>query len=223
MASELEEHIRRLKRAAAENKDLFEGTARALATAIDAKDPYTRGHSVRVNRYAVMLAGYCGLTEQQIADIHVSSLLHDVGKIGVDDNILKKPGLLTPAEFDIMKQHTVVGAAIMSPIHQMKNIIPGLRSHHERWAGGGYPDNLSGDDIPLMARIIAVADAFDAMTTDRPYQMGMTFEAAAARINELKGAAFDERIVAAFNRAFAAGEFLRNDTEGRPFEDAVPA
>ncbi|HEX6852928.1 MAG TPA: HD domain-containing phosphohydrolase [Candidatus Polarisedimenticolaceae bacterium] len=219
MAAELEEVIRRLRRAAEENNELFLGTARALATAIDAKDPYTRGHSVRVNRYSVVLARYAGLGSQDLADIHVASLLHDVGKIGVDDAILKKPAPLTAPEFEVMKQHTVLGAQIMAPIKKMQSIIPGLRSHHERWRGGGYPDNLQGDAIPLMARIIAVADSFDAMTTDRPYQKGMTFEAAVARINELKGVAFEERIVEAFNRAYRAGEF-RPET---PAEPAAPA
>ena len=210
MAADLEDFIRRLKQAAAENNELFLGTARALASAIDAKDPYTRGHSVRVNRYAVILARYHGLSEADIADIHVASLLHDVGKIGVDDAILKKPGTLTPEEFEVMKLHTVVGATIMAPIRQMKRLLPGLRSHHERWTGTGYPDGLTGDDIPLMARIIAVADTFDAMTTDRPYQRGRSFEEALARLNELKGSGFDEHIVEAFNRAYLAGEFTRH-------------
>jgi HD-GYP domain-containing protein (c-di-GMP phosphodiesterase class II) len=134
-----------------------------------------------------------------------------VGKIGVDDAILKKPGVLTPEEFEVMKTHTTRGAAIMSEIPKMKEILPGLRSHHERWKGGGYPDGLSGEQIPLMARIIAVADTFDAMTTDRPYQRAMTLEAAHARINQLKGVALDERVVEAFNRAFLSGE-IRSDT-----------
>lgn len=209
MAAELEDFIRRLKQAAEENNELFLGTARALASAIDAKDPYTRGHSVRVNRYSVILARYHGLTEAEIRDIHVASLLHDVGKIGVDDAILKKPGKLTPEEFEVMKLHTVIGSNIMSPIRQMKRLLPGLRSHHERWAGAGYPDALAGDAIPLMARIIAVADSFDAMTTDRPYQKGMDFERAVARVNELRGTAFDERVVESFNRAYRAGEFRK--------------
>jgi HD-GYP domain-containing protein (c-di-GMP phosphodiesterase class II) len=207
MAAELEEFIRRLKQAAAENNELFLGTARALASAIDAKDPYTRGHSVRVNRYSVILARYHGLSEEGIRDIHVASLLHDVGKIGVDDAILKKPGKLTPEEFEVMKQHTVIGANIMAPIGQMKRVLPGLRSHHERWTGEGYPDGLKGDQIPQMARIIAVADSFDAMTTERPYQKATSFEAALARLNQLKGTAFDEHVVEAFNRAYLAGEF----------------
>ncbi len=221
MASKLEATIQKLRRAAEENNELFLGTARALASAIDAKDPYTRGHSVRVNRYSVILARYMGLDARDVADIHVASLLHDVGKIGVDDAILKKPGRLTPEEFEIMKSHTVVGATIMSSIRQMKRILPGLRSHHERWQGGGYPDGLVGEQIPLMARIIAVADTFDAMTTHRPYQNAMSFEDAVARINSvLKGAAFEERVVEAFNRAYLAGEF-RPETVGDEVATAV--
>ena len=108
-----------------------------------------------------------------------------------------------------MKLHTVIGANIMSPIRQMQRLLPGLRNHHERWKGEGYPDNLKGAAIPLMARIIAVADSFDAMTTERPYQKAMTFEWGLARLNELKGAAFDEHVVESFNRAYRAGEFVR--------------
>ena len=207
MASEIETHIRDLKRAADENSELFLGTIRALANAIDAKDPYTRGHSVRVNRYAVIIARRMGLDAASIDSIHVASVLHDVGKIGIDDAILKKPGALTRDEFEVMKTHTTRGADIMAPIRQMERIIPGLRHHHERWNGTGYPDGLAGEGIPLMGRIIAVADTFDAMTTDRPYQRAFTFTEAVARINELKGLAFDERAVEAFNRAYVAGEF----------------
>jgi putative nucleotidyltransferase with HDIG domain len=205
MAGEIEDQFRRLKEAAEENKELFLGTIRALAQAIDAKDPYTRGHSVRVNRYSILLARQLGMTDDQIADIHVASLMHDVGKIGINDKILQKPGKLTPEEFEVMKTHTVKGAQIMQPIRRMQRVIPGLRSHHERWEGGGYPDNLRAEQIPLMARVIAVADAFDAMTTHRPYQKAMSFAQAQERLNMLKGLAFDERIVEAFNRAYQQG------------------
>jgi HD-GYP domain-containing protein (c-di-GMP phosphodiesterase class II) len=205
MAGRIEDHILRLRRAAEENNQLFLGTIRALAEAIDAKDPYTRGHSMRVNRYSVMLAHELGLSSEEIQDIHVSSLLHDVGKIGIDDHVLKKPGKLTPEEFEIIKKHPVLGANIMAPIPQMQKILPGLRWHHERWAGGGYPDGLQGEEIPLMARIIAVADTFDAISTHRPYQTAMTFPEALQLVNKLKGVNLDERVVEAFNRVYAAG------------------
>src|SRR5262249_35131150 len=149
-----------------------------------------------------------GLPEDQIWEIHVASRLHDVGKIAIDDAVLRKPGRLSPEEMEHMKTHPARGAAIMQSIRQMKNILPGLRSHHERWAGGGYPDGLKGEEIPLMARIIAVADTFDATTTERPYQKAMTPEQARNRINELKGVALDVRVVDAFNRAYDAGEFV---------------
>jgi HD-GYP domain-containing protein (c-di-GMP phosphodiesterase class II) len=222
MAGEIESYIRRLTRAAEENNELFLGTIRALAQAIDAKDPYTRGHSVRVNKYSVIIARYLGLPKPEIRDIHVASLLHDVGKIGIDDRILKKPGVLTDEEFEVMKTHTTLGESIMAPIPKMKKILPGLRSHHERWDGSGYPDGLGTDDIPKMARIIAVADCFDAMTTNRPYQKKMSFPDAVARINQIKGVGLDERVVEMFNRAYQAGEFSREEAEIRA-EDEVHA
>jgi putative nucleotidyltransferase with HDIG domain len=221
MAEAIEDQIRRLRRAAEENRELFLGTIRAMAQAIDAKDPYTRGHSVRVNRYSVVLARQLGMSDEQIADIYVASLLHDVGKIGIHDNILQKPGQLTPDEFEVMKTHTVKGAQILGPIKQMQRIIPGLRSHHERWEGGGYPDQLRGAEIPFMARLIAVADAFDAMTTHRPYQKAMSFQQAAQRLNDLCGVAFDARIVDAFNRAYQQG-LIVPEPQSSPALRAVP-
>jgi HD-GYP domain-containing protein (c-di-GMP phosphodiesterase class II) len=228
MASEIEDQIRRLRLAAEENRALFLDTIRALAQAIDAKDPYTRGHSVRVNRYSIILARQLGLSDEQIADIHVASLMHDVGKIGIHDNILQKPGRLTPDEFEVMKTHTTLGASIMGRIRQMRHILPGLRSHHERWKGGGYPEGLAGDEIPLMARIIAVADAFDAITTHRPYQTAKSFEEAAEILNRLKGDGFEERIVEAFNRAYHQGLFRpetgdEEDAVEQPVLTTVPA
>jgi HD-GYP domain-containing protein (c-di-GMP phosphodiesterase class II) len=152
------------------------------------------------------------LSENEIRDIYVSSLLHDVGKIGIDDAILGKPGRLTDEEFEVIKTHTVLGAKIMEPIQQMEPIIPGLRHHHERCDGSGYPDGLTREQTPMMARIIAVADTFDAITTDRPYQDRMTFEVAVARINELKGQFLDAQVVVAFNNACVAGH-IRLDRE----------
>lgn len=205
MAGEIEDHIRRLRQAAEENEELFLGTIRALAQAIDAKDPYTRGHSGRVNRYSVLLARKLGLEPLEIRQIHVASLLHDVGKIGIDDAILKKPGALTDEEFAVMKTHPALGANIMAPIRQMKEMLPGLRWHHERCNGSGYPDGLTLDRTPLMARIIAVADTFDAITTNRPYQKRMTLAQALARLEEIRGAWLDSRIVDAFRALHAEG------------------
>ena len=200
-----EELIRRLKRAAKENHELFMGTIRAMAQAIDAKDPYTRGHSMRVNRYSVILAKQLGLRGAQLREIHVSSLMHDLGKIGINDEILQKPGKLSDEEFEVMKTHTVLGANIVAPIRQMKRIIPGMRWHHERMNGQGYPDGLTGDQIPLMARIIAVADTFDAITTHRPYQTAMTFDEALKVLERLKGDSLDPKIVEAFFAVYEQG------------------
>jgi HD-GYP domain-containing protein (c-di-GMP phosphodiesterase class II) len=223
MAENLEDKIRRLKEAVAENKELFRGTAEALTSAIDAKDPYTRGHSARVNHYAKVLARHYGCSDEDFDVIDVASLLHDVGKIGVDDAILNKQGDLTDPEFEVMKKHTVIGERIMTPIRQMARMLPGLRSHHERWAGQGYPDRLKGEEIPLIARIIAVADAFDAMTTDRPYQKAMSFESAVARLNHLKGSHFDERMVEAFTRAYNRGEITPQALPVAPQPVAEPS
>ena len=207
MADELHAQITRLREVARETNDLFLGTVRALAQAIDAKDPYTRGHSVRVNKYSVIIARYLDLSEREIRNVHVASLLHDVGKIGIDDAILKKPASLSKDEFEIMKQHPEKGAKIMGRINALRDIVPGMRHHHERFGGGGYPSGLKGEEIPLIARIVNVADTLDAMTTNRPYQAAFPFEAAVARINELKGSVCDPKVVEAFNRAYHAGEF----------------
>lgn len=212
MAEEIQGQINRLKEGARETNDLFLGTVRALAQAIDAKDPYTRGHSVRVNKYSIIIAQYMGLTERERLDVHVASLLHDVGKIGIDDAILKKPSHLSAEEFEVMKQHPEKGAKIMGRINALKDIVPGMRHHHERYGGGGYPLGLKGEEIPLIARIINVADTLDAMTTNRPYQSAFPFDAAVNRINELKGSVCDPKVVEAFNRAYKDGRF---DLEAR--------
>ncbi|MBP7147504.1 MAG: HD domain-containing protein [Acidobacteria bacterium] len=207
MARHLGHLVERFRTAAREANDLFLGTIRALAEAIDEKDPYTKGHSIRVNRYAVIIGRAMGLKREDLRALHVCSLLHDVGKIGIDDAILNKPGALTPLEFESMKTHPERGAKIMARIPQMKNIIHGMRFHHERWSGGGYPLGLKGEEIPLQARIIAVADTFDAMITDRPYQKSLAVVDAVARINDLKGRTLDPQVIEAFNRAYEAGEF----------------
>lgn len=205
MARQLQDYIQRLKNAARLNNELFMGTIKALAEAIDEKDPYTRGHSDRVNRYAVLLARQMGLSSKQIREIYISSLFHDIGKIGIEDKILQKPAALTDQEFAVMKHHPEKGAQMLSPIKAMRDIIPGIRFHHERWDGSGYPLALKGEAIPLAARIVAVADAFDAMTTNRPYQKAMTFERAIARLRELAGRAYDRKVVEGLADAFRAG------------------
>jgi HD-GYP domain-containing protein (c-di-GMP phosphodiesterase class II) len=209
MTDDLELYIQQIRKAGEENRALFEGSIQALAAAVDEKDPYTRGHSKRVTEYSVVLARTLGLDEITIErTIRISAQLHDVGKIGIDDRVLKKPGFLTPEEFEIMKQHTVKGYNIMRSIEPMREMLPGLKHHHEQWDGNGYPDRLKGEAIPLIARIIAVADTLDAMTTDRPYQQALTFEFAVEKINNNAGIKYDPRIVEAFNRAIQNGQLV---------------
>jgi HD-GYP domain-containing protein (c-di-GMP phosphodiesterase class II) len=205
MASDIEEYVDRLKQAAAENRELFLGSIRMLAAAIDEKDPYTRGHSGRVAKYSTIIGDGIGLTAEELDRLRISALLHDVGKIGVDDRVLKKPGKLTDEEFDLMKQHTVKGANIMRPVAQLRDVLPGIELHHERMDGGGYPYGLAGDQIPMMARIIAVADTFDAITTNRPYQSAMDVDYALERIRSLAVTKFDANVVAALESAIHSG------------------
>ncbi len=206
MSGELERQFQELKNAAEKYRELFMGTTKALATAIDEKDPYTRGHSERVNRFTLILGKHLDLSEKEMTNLHLSALLHDIGKIGIDDRILRKPASLTEEEFEIMKQHPVRGANILSGVSALAEVIPGMKHHHERYGGGGYPDGLMGDSIPLAARIIQVADAVDAMTTNRPYQRAMEMEAAVKRMNDLAGTISDPKVVDALNRAWRSGE-----------------
>ncbi len=150
-------------------KDQFLKTVSVLAQAVELRDDYTGNHTQRVTRYATMLGEKLELSDEQLELIKIGGPLHDIGKIGIDDAILRKPGRLTGAEYEIMKTHTTKGAEILASVPEMGPIIPIVRSHHERWDGTGYPDRLRGEETPLLARIVAVADAFDAMTSNRPY------------------------------------------------------
>jgi HAMP domain-containing protein len=205
MAGHIEQYVDQLKAAAEENRELFLGSIRMLAAAIDEKDPYTRGHSGRVAKYSIILGDGLGLSAEELDRLRIAALLHDVGKIGVDDRVLKKPGKLTDEEFELMKQHTVKGANIMRPVSQLKDMLPGIELHHERMDGQGYPYGLQGDQIPIMARIIAVADTFDAITTNRPYQSAMDLEYALERIRSLSVTRFDPKVVEALESAIHAG------------------
>jgi HD-GYP domain-containing protein (c-di-GMP phosphodiesterase class II) len=153
------------------------------------------------------------MSAEELDKLKISSLLHDVGKIGVDDRVLKKPGSLTPEEFEIMKTHTTKGANIMRPVSQLKDMLPGIELHHEHLDGRGYPYGLSGPQIPLMARIIAVADTLDAMTTNRPYQSAMDLDFALARIKTLAGSKFDQSVVNALDTAVKAGKIRLSAVE----------
>jgi HD-GYP domain-containing protein (c-di-GMP phosphodiesterase class II) len=206
MTDQIERFIGDLQRSADENRELFLGTVKALAAAIDGKDPYTRGHSERVSRFSVAVAQGLDLPESEIEQIRISALLHDVGKIGIDDRVLKKPAALTDEEFEIMKTHPQKGYKIMSQIPAMRDFLPGMYMHHEMINGEGYPQRLKGDEIPMQARIVSVADTFDAMTTERPYQRAMDLEAALTRLKAFVGTRYDGRVVAAFIAACEAGK-----------------
>jgi HD-GYP domain-containing protein (c-di-GMP phosphodiesterase class II) len=206
MSGAIEKAIEQLRKAANENHLLFINSVRMLAAAIDAKDPYTRGHSERVGRYSVAIGKTLGLPEKEMRNLRVSALLHDVGKIGIDDRILRKPGALSEDEFEVMKQHPAKGAAIMSGVAQLIDIIPGMKYHHEKWSGGGYPDGLEGEQIPMQARIVAIADTFDAMTTNRPYQKAMELNYVVEKIKSFAGTRFDPRVVEAFVQAVKRGD-----------------
>jgi putative nucleotidyltransferase with HDIG domain len=215
MAGDIEEYIEKLKEAAEENRELFIGSIRMLAAAIDEKDPYTRGHSGRVAKYSTLIARELGLSADDLDKLRISALLHDVGKIGVDDRVLKKPGSLTAEEFTLMKQHTVKGANIMRPVSQLKEMLPGIELHHEHIDGRGYPYGLSGQQIPMMARIISVADTLDAMTTNRPYQSAMDIEYALGKIKALTGTKFDIVVVNALEAAVNSGKLRLSAVEVR--------
>jgi HD-GYP domain-containing protein (c-di-GMP phosphodiesterase class II) len=206
MSEELEQFVEDLRRAADENKALFMGSIQMLAGAVDEKDPYTRGHSDRVTKYSLMIAREMGLDPGFLEILRVSAQLHDVGKIGIEDRILKKPGALTPEEFEIMKTHTTKGANILRPVPQLREMLPGIELHHEALNGRGYPYGLKGDDIPLLARVIAVADTFDALTTNRPYQQAHDPVEAMRIIQNLSGQRLDPRAVAALLAVFQRGE-----------------
>ncbi len=158
----------------AELKELFFGIICALTAAIDAKDPYTSGHSERVARIAVRLAEELGMPPHKRSNLYLAGLLHDIGKIGVDDLVLKKCGPLTPEEYRRIQSHVEIGVTILQDLKKLHHILPGVRHHHESLDGSGYPDHLSGEEIPLEARILAVADSFDAMSSDRPYRKRLT-------------------------------------------------
>ena len=213
MSSHVEQYVEQLRAAARANRELFVGSMRAFVAAIDAKDPYTRGHSERVATHSRTIARFLGLDEGLQDKTWVGSLLHDVGKIGIEDRILLKGGVLSDEEYEEMKRHPVIGEEIMSRIEQLKEMLPVIRWHHEAWNGKGYPDGLSGQEIPLMARITGVADTFDAITTNRPYQTAYEPTFAVETIQKLAGVRFDPKVVTAFLAAYEAGEIqIRRDT-----------
>jgi HD-GYP domain-containing protein (c-di-GMP phosphodiesterase class II) len=217
MSDELEHFVEDLKRAAEENRELFMGSIQMLAGAVDEKDPYTRGHSDRVTRYSLLIAKEMKLPETFLETLRISAQLHDVGKIGIEDHILKKPGALTEEEFEVMKTHTTKGANILRPVTQLAEMLPGIELHHEALDGRGYPYGLQGDQIPLLARVIAVGDTFDALTTNRPYQKEHTPEQALQIIKNLAGKRLDPKAVEALLAVYARGDIkIQRFTIKRP-------
>ncbi len=206
MGEEIQKAIEEIRRRAEENEELFMGSIRMLANAIDEKDPYTRGHSERVAYYSACLGKHLGMPPEEVSRVHLSGIIHDVGKIGIEDKILRKAAALTDEEYAIMKQHPTKGEHILDAVPLLKDRAGDGLMHHENVDGSGYPRGLKGDEIPLLGRIVSVADAFDAMTTDRPYSKAMSFEAGIARLKFLAGKKFDAGCVDAFERAFLMGD-----------------
>jgi HD-GYP domain-containing protein (c-di-GMP phosphodiesterase class II) len=178
-------------------RNLFLGTVRALTQSIDAKDPYTCGHSERVAALARQLVVQMGGTTHQADRVYLCGLLHDIGKIGVPEFVLRKPGRLTEEEYAKIKRHPAVGVAILGDIQELGDVMPGVLHHHERIDGQGYPDGLSGEQIPLYARVLAVADTFDAMTSARPYRKALSVQVAVEELTRHAGAQFDPAVVEA--------------------------
>lgn len=179
-------------------ENLFISSIRAIVNAIEEKDEYTKGHTERVTEYSLLIGKKLGLSNDELKNLELCALLHDVGKIGIPDSILRKPGKLTKEEYLVIQSHPVRGVRILEPIENITPILPGIKHHHERYDGRGYPDGLDGLNIPLYARIIAVADAFDAMTSDRPYRKGLSIEIAKKEIEENKGTQFDPKCADVF-------------------------
>lgn len=224
MSEELEHFVEDLKRAAEENRALFMGSIQMLAGAVDEKDPYTRGHSDRVTRYSLLIAKEMGLPSSFMETLQISAQLHDVGKIGIEDHILKKPGALTEEEFEVMKTHTTKGANILRPVPQLAEMLPGIELHHEALDGRGYPYGLKEDQIPLLPRVIAVADTFDALTTNRPYQQAHTPEQALQIIRSIAGKRLDPKAVDALLAVYERGEIrIQRFTIKRPVANAAAA
>lgn len=196
---------------------LMSQTIKALMRCLEERDPYTYGHSMRVMEYAMMIGQGAKLKESDMRNLELSAMFHDVGKVGIADCVLLKPGKLTPEEQKIIQQHPVKSGEIIGIIDAFKNVVPGVRHHHERIDGQGYPDKLSGSQIPLSSRIILVADTFDAMTSSRPYRKAMPVEVAYAELERFAGTQFDPDFVKIFLR-----EHKRLSDGKQPEEIVVP-
>lgn len=202
-------------------KELVFGVIRSLTAAIDAKDPYTSGHSERVARIAVRIAEELGLSSSERGDLYLMGLLHDVGKIGIQDDVLKKPGKLTSEEYRQIKAHVGIGVHILTDLKKLHHLLPGVAHHHECYDGSGYPAGLVGDQIPLCARILAVADAFDAMSSNRPYRRRLAPDQIDEIFRKGAGTQWDRRVVEALFRCRADVERIRQKGLGESLRQAV--
>src|SRR5688572_8311289 len=192
----------------------------SLANALDARDPYTAGHSLRVSEYSSATAHSLTLSPQEADEIRIGALLHDIGKIGISDQVLQKPGRLTDEEFALIKEHPVIGRKILEGVQGLAVYLPTVELHHENWDGTGYPFGLSKEQVPLPARIVHVADAYDAMTSDRPYRRGMSSEDAVSALKKNAGTQFDPLLVNVFSKWVENGGTCRGRSDMQRDEEA---
>lgn len=192
------ENVQKLQQKVEEVKSFNHKFLTTMAASIDARDHYTSGHSQRVAHWGREIARQIGMSPEKVEEVYFGGILHDIGKIGIEDEILNKKGKLTPEEYDKIKQHTVIGYEIIKQAGMFHELLPAIRSHHERIDGKGYPDGLVGNEIPLIARILAISDAFDAMVADRPYRKGLPVEEALQEIRRGAGTQFDEELASYF-------------------------
>ncbi|WP_412850197.1 HD-GYP domain-containing protein [Brevibacillus invocatus] len=190
--------VQKLQQKVEEVKNFNHKFLTTMAASIDARDHYTSGHSQRVAHWGREIAKQIGMSPEKVEEVYFGGILHDIGKIGIEDEILNKKGKLTPEEYDKIKQHTVIGYEIIKQAGMFHELLPAIRSHHERIDGKGYPDGLVGNEIPLIARILAISDAFDAMVADRPYRKGLPVEEALQEIRRGAGTQFDEELASYF-------------------------
>jgi putative nucleotidyltransferase with HDIG domain len=205
VVQEIREKNTALQKSSFEIQRLNDGLMDTLAEVVDLRDPHVLGHSKQVARYAELMAKKLGLHPRQVELVRKSGLLHDIGKLGISEKILFKPDRLTSSEHNVVKQHSNLGADLLENSRTLKELIPIIRYHHEHYDGGGYPDGLQGTEIPIEARILAVADAVEAMATDRPYRHGMSTQEILDELNDHSGTQFDPRIVKAFTQVIRSG------------------
>ncbi len=210
------------KRMLKDLKELFYTTIKSIASALDAKDTYTHGHSLRVTLYSLILAKHMnGINEKFMEELETAGLLHDIGKIGISEGILCKPGKLSDEEYEIIKSHPEKGKKLLTSIKKLNCVSEWLNSHHERWDGTGYPNHLKGEEIPISARIIAIADTYDAMTSSRSYRKALPHEVARDEILRCKGTQFDPQLVDIFEKAEKEFAIAHDDPEKYYKENSI--